>query len=175
DVTPRAPRSAHPSATPSQMFRSADGWMFVMAQLPKFWEILVKRIGHAGLAADPRFVSPAARLANRDALTQVLDAIFLTQPTAHWLALLEGHVPVAPVYDLDQALDNPWLDTIGMKAVVAHPDRAELQVLANPIKVDGARLPNRAAPLLGADTDAILGEIGYDVDAVARLRAQGIV
>ena len=38
DVTGRTPRSAHPSATPSQMVRAADGWMFVMCQLPKFWD-----------------------------------------------------------------------------------------------------------------------------------------
>jgi crotonobetainyl-CoA:carnitine CoA-transferase CaiB-like acyl-CoA transferase len=44
DVTGRTPRSAHPSATPSQMFRAADGWMFVMAQIPKFWPIRSHRM-----------------------------------------------------------------------------------------------------------------------------------
>jgi crotonobetainyl-CoA:carnitine CoA-transferase CaiB-like acyl-CoA transferase len=39
----------------------------------------------------------------------------------------------------------------------------------------GARLPNRAAPLLGADTDAILGDLGYDTNEISRLRAGGIV
>jgi|JI10StandDraft_1071094.scaffolds.fasta_scaffold108964_1 crotonobetainyl-CoA:carnitine CoA-transferase CaiB-like acyl-CoA transferase len=175
DVTPRAPRGAHPTATPSQMFRTADGWMFVMAQLPKFWEILVQRIGHPELAHDPRFLTPADRRANRETLTQLLDALFETQPTAHWCARLEGHVPIAPVNELAQALDNPWLDTIAMKQTVAHPDRADLQVLASPIRIDGERLPGRAAPLLGADSDAILGELGYDADEIARLRADGTI
>jgi crotonobetainyl-CoA:carnitine CoA-transferase CaiB-like acyl-CoA transferase len=75
DVTERAPRSAHPSATPSQMFRAADGWMFVMAQLPKFWAILVDRIGHPELKEDPRFRTPAARLKHRAELTELLDGI----------------------------------------------------------------------------------------------------
>ena len=175
DVTPRAPRGAHPTATPSQMFRTADGWMFVMAQLPKFWEILVQRIGHPELAHDPRFLTPADRRANRETLTQLLDALFETQPTAHWCARLEGHVPIAPVNELAQALDNPWLDTIAMKQTVAHPDRADLQVLASPIRIDGERLPGRAAPLLGADSDAILSELGYDSAEIARLRADGTV
>jgi crotonobetainyl-CoA:carnitine CoA-transferase CaiB-like acyl-CoA transferase len=175
DATPRTPRSAHPTATPSQMFRAADGWMFVMCQLPKFWTIFVDRIGHPALGTDPRFATNPARLANRAALTAVLDAILEQQPMAHWQGLLAGHVPVAPVNRLDQALDNPWLRTTGMRDSVSHPDRADLQVLANPIKIDGARLPNRAAPLLGADTDAILGDLGYDTNEISRLRAGGIV
>lgn len=175
DVTARAPRSAHPSATPSQMVRAADGWMFVMCQLPKFWDIMVERIDHSELAADLRFTTNADRLANREALTEVLDGIFAGEPVAHWQALLEGHVPVAPVYGLDQAIDNPWLEEIGLRDRVPHPDLTELHVLASPIKLDGQRLPNRAGPLLSADSDAILAELGYASDEVARLRAGGIV
>jgi crotonobetainyl-CoA:carnitine CoA-transferase CaiB-like acyl-CoA transferase len=175
DVTERTPRSAHPSATPSQMFRSADGWMFVMCQLPKFWTLLTQKIDHAELATDPRFATEADRLANRAVLSDLLDGIFSTQPAAHWQALLEGFVPIAPVNQLDQALDNPWLDTIGMTDIVQHPDRDEFKVLASPIRIDGKRLPNRAGPLLGADSDDILGDLGYDADAIAGLRAGGIV
>jgi crotonobetainyl-CoA:carnitine CoA-transferase CaiB-like acyl-CoA transferase len=175
DVTARTPRSAHPSATPSQMFRAADGWMFVMCQLPKFWTILTEQLARPDLAADPRFAGEADRLANRAELTELLDGIFMKQPVAHWQALLEGHVPVAPVNGLDQAMDNPWLVTTGMRDTVRHPDRDTIHVLANPIKVDGQRLPNRAAPLLSADSEAILGEIGYDAGAVAGLRAAGVI
>jgi crotonobetainyl-CoA:carnitine CoA-transferase CaiB-like acyl-CoA transferase len=175
EVTTRAPRSAHPSATPSQVFRSADGWMFIMAQLPKFWDILITRLERVDLGIDPRFETQASRLKHRDALTEVLDAIFSLQPTAHWQALLEGFVPVAPVYDLAEALENPWLDTINMVDTVNHPDREEMRVLSNPIRVDGKRLPNSAGPLLGADSNAILHEIGYDDDKIAALRALGVV
>ena len=175
DETQRTPRSAHPTATPSQMFRAADGWMFVMCQLPKFWDILVDRLGRADLRDDPRFATNASRLAHRAVLTDLLDAHFSQEPMAYWQDLLAGHVPVAPVYELGAALDNPWLETIGMRDSVDHPDRSGMQILASPIKVDGARLPNRAAPLLGEDSDAILAELGYDADAVSALRAGGIV
>ncbi len=175
DETQRTPRSAHPTATPSQMFPASDGWMFVMCQLPKFWDVLIERIGRADLRDDPRFTTNERRLANRDALTLLLDAEFAKHPMAYWQDLLGGHVPVAPVYELADALDNPWLDTIGMRDVVDHPDRPGMKVLASPIRVDGQRLPNRAAPLLGADSDGILGELGYDAAAIADLRASGVV
>lgn len=175
DVTQRTPRSAHPTATPSQMVKAADGWLFVMCQLPKFWDILCQRIDRPDLAADPRFATNPDRLANRAALTALLDAHFGTAPMAHWQALLAGHVPVAPVYDLDAALDNPWLQTIGMVESVDHPARAGMRVLGTPIKVDGQRPSNRAGPRLGADSDAILDELGYDAAAIADLRASGIV
>jgi crotonobetainyl-CoA:carnitine CoA-transferase CaiB-like acyl-CoA transferase len=175
DVTARTPRSAHPSATPSQMFRTADGWMFVMCQLPKFWKILTEKLERADLADDPRFASEADRLANRTELSLLLDGIFIEKPTAHWQALLEGFVPVAPVNQLDQALDNRWLKTTGMRDTVSHPDREDLHVLASPIRIDGQRLPNRAGPLLGADSDAILADLGYDLQAIAGLRQAGVI
>ena len=89
--------------------------------------------------------------------------------------ILQGKMPAAPVYTLDDALDNPWLKTINMRQTISHPDRKDMDVLASPIKLNGERLPNRAGPLLGADSDDILGEIGYDADAVAGLRAKGVV
>lgn len=73
--TGRAPRSAHPTVTPSQAFRTADGWVFVMAQLPKFWTLLVDAIGAAHLKDDARFATIPARLEHRDALTTILDGI----------------------------------------------------------------------------------------------------
>lgn len=175
DETHRSPRSAHPTATPSQMFKASDGWMFLMCQLPKFWDILVERMGRTDLLEDPRFAGNEERLTNRDVLTDILDAEFRQQTMAYWQELLAGFVPVAPVYTLAGAMDNPWLQTIGMRDSVDHPDRPDLQILASPIKVNGQRLPNRAAPLLGADNDAILADLGYDAAAIAELHKSGVV
>lgn len=175
DVTGRAPRSAHPSVVPSQLFRAADGWLFVMAQMPKFWTRLIEVLGATDLATDPRFATPAARLANREVLTALLDERFQTATVAQWVERLAGAVPVAPVYDLAQALDNPFLRQTAMIDTVAHPDREELRVLANPIRLDGDRLPARAAPLLGSDTDAVLGEAGLSDAERAALRERGVI
>ena len=174
-VTGRSPRSSHPTVTPSQLFRTADGWVFVMAQLPKFWRLLTDRIGRPELADDPRFATVPARLENRDVLTRELDAVFMTQPTAYWVDLLGGIVPVSPVNDIAQALDNPFQHRRGMIDSIAHPALDAMRVLANPIQLDGQRLPNRAGPSLGADTDDLLAELGYSADDMARLRDQGVI
>ena len=58
---------------------------------------------------------------------------------------------------------------------IEHPDKADLSILASPLKFDGKRPPNRAAPLLGADSEAILADLGYDDGAIAELRKSGVV
>jgi crotonobetainyl-CoA:carnitine CoA-transferase CaiB-like acyl-CoA transferase len=172
--TGRAARSAHPSVTPSQTFRTADGWIFIMAQLPKFWAQLADAIEVGHLKDDPRFATTAARLENRDVLTDILDDVFRQHPTAYWEGKLGGIVPIAPVHGLAAALDNPRV--ADMIDTVDHPDRPHgMRVLSNPIKLDGERLPNRAAPKLGADCDTVLAEAGYSPGEIANLRAAGVV
>ena len=170
----RTARSAHPSVVPSQLIKSADGWVFVMAQLPKFWARLADELGLGALKDDARFRTNADRFANRGALIALIEAVTTTQTTAHWIAVLGGKVPVAAVNDLGQALDSDWMTANGMVTVVEH-ETGPMRILANPIMVDGERLPNRAAPPLGADTAELLAEIGISADEAAALKAAGTI
>jgi crotonobetainyl-CoA:carnitine CoA-transferase CaiB-like acyl-CoA transferase len=113
-VPPRQPRSAHFSIAPVQTFPTADGWMFIMCMSDKFWAALANVIGDPVLKADPRFANQETRFAHREVLTEILDGIFKSQSTRHWLDKLEGVLPVAPVLDLADALDNPFLQRTGM-------------------------------------------------------------
>ena len=170
-VTGRAPRSAHPTATPVQLFTTADGWIFVMCMTEKFWSELMRVIDTPSIASDPRFATLAARREHREALTVALDAVFATDTTANWLSRLQGVLPAAPVHDLAQALDNPFPAAIGMIRNTPHPLRQDFKSFANPILLDGTRLPARSAPALGADNDAVLGELGYSAEEIAKLRS----
>jgi crotonobetainyl-CoA:carnitine CoA-transferase CaiB-like acyl-CoA transferase len=172
--TERLPRSSHPSAVPVQLFRTEDGWIFVMCMTQKFWHALLGELDRNDLARDPRFSTPEVRRQNRDLLTPVLDAEFQKQTTARWIERLGGLLPAAPVYDLAQALDNPFAHAIGMVRAVPSERRADFRTLANPIKLDGERPPSRPAPALGADTDALLGAVGYTPQELAALRASGV-
>src|SRR5262249_41732837 len=109
------------------------------------------------ISGDARFATQKSRLENREVLTKALDAEFRKQPTTHWLKVLGGVLPVAPVYELGKALDSPFLQATDMIKNVPHPERANLRVLANPIKINGQRLSQRVCSAPGADNPEILG------------------
>ena len=148
--TRRLPRSSHPSIVPSQLFRTADGWLFLMCQTPRFWNAFCAAVGREDLLDDVRFLDGPARLAHRGALQDEIDATLRTETTEHWLAVLAGTVPAAPVHDVVGALSNPFAHEVGMLHQVEHPAADDgLTMLSSPIRVDGRRGPNRRAPLLG--------------------------
>ncbi len=171
--TERLPRSSHPSAVPVQLFRTRDGWIFVMCMTEKFWQSLLDVLGRRELADDPRYADAAARRLYRDALTEALDAEFERDTTARWLERLRGLLPVAPVYDVAQALDNPFAAAVGMVRALPHPARPDFRVLANPIRFAGERLPSERAPELGEHTDELLLAAGYSPAEISRLRESG--
>lgn len=174
-VTKNAARSAHPSITPSQLVKTKDGWIFVMCQTQKFWQALAAALEAPQITADPRFATLSGRLEHRAVLTQLLDEVFRVRTTGEWLARLRGVVPASPVHDLAEALNNPFLAEMEMIAPVPHPERPDFRMLANPIKINGERLPSRAAPALGVDTDRVLSSLGYSQEEIVALRGRGIV
>ncbi|WP_137126071.1 CaiB/BaiF CoA-transferase family protein [Roseomonas sp. HF4] len=171
----RRPRGGHPFAVLCEMLPTADGHVFVMCMKPAFWRRFCEAIGRPDLPVDARFLGYEDRLAQRDALMAEIDPAMRAHPNAHWVAALGGKVPVAPVLTLAEALDNPYFRGRGGAQATPHPARQDFALVANPIRLDGAVLPARAAPGYGADTEGVLAEAGYDAAAVAALRAAGVV
>lgn len=169
-VTTRMPRGAHPTTVPAQMYAARDGHVFVLCMIDKFWRLLCEGLGRPELADDARFNSIPARREHRDALTPILDAEFSKHTPDEWMQRLGGVIPIAPVYDMARGLDNPYVASVGMIQTLVHPANPALRRLANPIKVSGQRLPVTAGPPMGADTEAILKQIGYADAEIASLR-----
>ncbi|MEP7070360.1 MAG: CoA transferase [Usitatibacter sp.] len=149
-------RSAHFSVAPVQTFPTADGWIFLMCMTDKFWDALLATLQLPAIKADARFATQAARQENREVLTEKLDHEFRKQPTRHWMTVLAGVLPVAPVHDMEQALENPFLRTTDMVRNVPHPARADMRVLSNPIKINGKRLDQQVCSQVGADNEEYL-------------------
>jgi crotonobetainyl-CoA:carnitine CoA-transferase CaiB-like acyl-CoA transferase len=174
-VQGREARSAHPSLTPSQLFRTRDGWIMIMCNKERFWHELARALGHPEWLADRRFETFAARREHRDELTRELEEILQERSTAEWLACFAGKVPAAPVNELDAALDSAFVGSQERVRAYRYGDGREARMVASPIRVVAEELPARAAPALGAHTDEVLRAVGYDDARIRELRRRRVV
>ncbi|MSO75387.1 MAG: CoA transferase [Alphaproteobacteria bacterium] len=170
----REPRSSHPNITPSQLYRTAGGWIFIMCNKDKFWPELTACLGRPEWATDPRFESFAKRLEHRALLTRLLDEALMEKTTAEWLDIFAGRVPAAPVNDIASALDSAFVKGTDRVMEIDHP-AGRLRMVAPAIRSAGEAPPRRPAPELGGDTDAVLQALGYDASRIARLRQAGVI
>jgi len=143
-----------------------------MAQTQRFWELLADALGRGELKT--RYPDFAARREHRDELTAILDAEFSKHATGEWLKKLRGTIPCGPVYDLPQALENPYFLERGGVQVFDHPDKPGFKLVSSPFRI-GEPLPAKPAPKLGEHNDALLQELGYGAAEIARLKAEGAV
>ncbi len=170
----REPRGAHPSLTPSQLYRTADGWIFIMCNKQKFWPALCEKLGRPQWSNDPRFATFKVRLENRAELTRLLDEALSARNTSAWLAHFAGSVPAAPVHDVAHALDSEYVTMEDRVWSYAHP-HGDFRMVPPAFRFPDEIMPRRGAPALGADTDAVLSELGYAADRIATLRAAGVI
>lgn len=161
----KQPRSAHTTEAPSQLYKTADGWIYIACLSQKFWELLCDRISHPELKDDERFANNEGRLRHRDELTEVLDRVFSQMPTDHWLALLSGTIPCAPVADIRQAFENPFVQSSGKIVTLPYdksPKRTQVQFIAPPFSFDGKYFADfKIGPSLGQHSTEILKSLGY--------------
>jgi succinate---hydroxymethylglutarate CoA-transferase len=170
----REPRSAHPSLVPSQLYRTRDGFIFIMCNKEKFWPELCRCIGRPDWSTRAEYKDFKARLANRARLTEELDAALSARTTAEWIEVFGGRVPAAPVNDVASALESPFVAAGGRVRTVPHPTGA-IRLLAPAVSCPGEELPCTPAPVMGADTDAVLEEAGFTAAEIAELRGAGAI
>ncbi len=175
-VQGREPRSGHPSLVPSQLYRTRDSWIFIMCNKENFWAPLCEAIGRPEWIADPRYATFKARLDNRAALNPLLDEALGARTTDEWMQLFAGRVPAAPVLDIAQAIDNPFVaERGGVESFSGSAHGADVRMLASPIRLPGENLPTHAAPALGEHTEIVLDDLGLSRDEQASLKAKGVI
>ncbi len=174
-VSPGPLGSAHPLNAPYQAFATADGWVNVGAANQAAWTKLVEALEAPALAADARFATNAARMANLADLVAALEPHFRRRTTADWLARFEkAGMPAGPVLGIGEMLADPQTRARDMVVETDHPTLGRVATLGAPVKFsDTQGGVVRAAPLLGQHTRAVLGEIGYAPAEIDALIASG--
>jgi formyl-CoA transferase len=174
---PKRLGTAHRLNAPYQAFRASDGYFTVGAANPKLWPIFAGLIGRPELAQDPRFKGVGDRVKNRAALEKEIEVATSKETRAHWLARCEAEgIPAGPIYSVPEALADPHAQARGMVQKLQHPQAGRVKALGNPVKLSRSPAVLRAAaPLLGADTDAVLAGVGYTSAEIGALRAKKVI
>ncbi len=169
--------SAHRMSAPYQAFRCADGYITVGAANQRMFEKLAGTLEHPEWTSDARFVSDATRVAHRDALASAIEDETRTATCAAWLSRLEAAgIPCGPILDYAEAFDAPQARAREMSVEVDHPALGRVRSIGTPIKMSATPLdPATRAPLLGEHTTEVLRGAGYDLAAIAAMRARGTV
>ena len=170
--------TGHPQLVPYQAFATADGLVFVAAGNENLYRRLCDAIDRPDLITDPRFSDNSARLANRAECVGEFAAIFADRPTAEITDVLQEHgVPSAPVNDFASVMADGQVDHLGVLATGTDAAYGEFTIPGLPVRLDGMDVSRvDPAPRLGADTEAIMGEVlGYDSEEVAGLLERGVI
>jgi len=159
-------------------FMASDGLLLIAANAEAHFEPLARAINLPGLARDPRYASAALRQQNREALRLEISAAIATRSAAEWEKALDAvGVPAARPRTVPEIVDDPHT---AMRGVVQRVEGVRglprLGVTSLGWQVDGAAIgPRSGPPALGADTDAVLRDLGLADAEIADLRAARVV
>lgn len=140
------------------------------------WAAFCKALGIEAIENDPRFATDDARNANGDALIAILEETFATRDFAQWLPLLESlDIPWELISSIVDVSNDPQVHANGMMRKMTVGE-TEVSIVAGPTMWDGAQFSHEphSAPVLGADTGAMLAEVGYSAEQIADMQARAV-
>ncbi|MCP3476764.1 CoA transferase [Bradyrhizobium sp. CCGUVB1N3] len=163
----------HPTVTPMGLYPTADGFLNLAATSNRHFQKFCALIDREKMAADPRFASTSLRAQNKQALNELIADALGAKTSREWFEIMvaEG-IPSGPVYNIDDVFADPQVEELRITRPVEHPRLGKIDLVAQPCEITGFdRAIRTATPELGEHTGEILQSLGYDVDAIERLKA----
>ena len=167
-----------PIAGPSDIFRVVDGWIIVQVIGQPLFKRWTRLIGRPELIDDPRFRNDQARGENGHELSSLMSAWCAGRSRDEALhALEQAKIPAGPVYSPRETLTDPSIAASGAFKWMSYPGLDALAPIVSPPVTLSRTSPQIVlrSPTVGEHTDEILSAIGYDPDAIATLRSQGVI
>jgi crotonobetainyl-CoA:carnitine CoA-transferase CaiB-like acyl-CoA transferase len=170
--------NAHPNIVPYQVFPTADGHLILAVANDRQYVRFCGAANVAALASDPRFVTNADRVDNREMIVGLLKPVLAARSTADWIAALEAaNVPCGPINNISQVFADPQALARTLTISMAHEAAGPIDLVASPLRLTKTPPEYRSAPpILGQHTDEVLnGVLGLSPSDIKILRSQGVV
>ena len=164
------------SAVPVNSYACADGYIYLAIVLDAHWSILCEVMGCPELGGAPGFQTIRERTANRVAVNDVVARWFATQTVAAALALVgDAGLTISKINTYAEAVAHPHVTARDMLTDVTLQDGSVAPLVSPPVKFSRTPTTIRLAPAaLGAHTEQLLEELGYDLERRAQLSADGV-
>lgn len=169
--------NSHFVHVPYDTFKTADGYIVIAVITDNFWQNL-KQVVPCEDFNNSKYDTQPGRWDDRMMINAKLNEILSTEPSAHWIELLEAaRIPCAPVNQLSQALSDEQVLHRKMVVDLLHPDGSKTKGPGNPIKFSRSGEESfSAAPTLGQDTDKVLADIlGMDQATISKLKSDKVI
>jgi len=166
-----APELNPPRMTVYGAYATKDGFITIAVLAARLWERFCRALGLDRVLTDPRYTPWPNLVARQLELRSEVEARFKTRTTDEWLAILiPAGVPAGRVSWGAEVFDHRQLNLNGAITRIRHPKAGRMRTMGFPLRLAAtpARL-RRHAPALGADTRAVLRELGYPSREIARL------
>lgn len=163
---------------PSTLFPCSDGAIMLTAGNDIQYDRLCEAVERPDLATHELFHTNVVRVANRDALTEMFDAIFRKHSVAYWLERLGAYgIPSGPINDIGQVFADPQMQHRQMAVSTPHPLAPDLRVIRSPLHFSETPITSyKAPPMLGEHTfDVLARELGFDGETLDRLRQAKVI
>jgi crotonobetainyl-CoA:carnitine CoA-transferase CaiB-like acyl-CoA transferase len=162
--------------TTANLFKAGEGYLLLAVNSEAQYRALMTALGRADVLDDPRFADWFLRNEHATELRAIIEEALASADAKTWEARLNpAGAPCASIWRIEEIIDHPQIAARGVMQEVDSP-YGPLRLMGSGFQLahGGGRL-DRMAPALGADTDEVLREAGYDPDQVAALRAAMVV